>query len=101
MKYTKDEEFEEVMKRSRVFKKKHAKKVASILSGTACVLMVVLVVVISRFGGVGTDLTGESAYGSFMLPTQAGGYVLAAVISFIAGIFVAVVIQKRCNTNKE
>lgn len=31
---------------------------------------------------------GEADYGAFLLPSQAGGYVLAAVLAFVAGVLV-------------
>ena len=102
MRYTGDKAFEEVMKRSRVFKLRHIKKVASTLSGAASVLMVLIVMAISGFGNVGVGMSGEGAYGSFLLPTQAGGYVLAAVIAFDLGVFVTYFIHRfKSNREKE
>ena len=100
MKYTKDEEFAEVMKRSKVFKLRHIRKTASVLSASASLIMVALVMAISSFGGVGAGLNTESAYGSFLLPTESGGYVLAAVIAFSAGICATLCVQKSGKTRK-
>ena len=94
MKYTEDEAFEEVMKRGRVLKRKHAKKTAAMLSASASLVMVTLVLMIGSLGGAGTGVRGQSAYGSFLLSSEEGGYVLAAVVAFVIGVGVTLGIQK-------
>lgn len=94
MKYSKEEAFEEVLKRGRVLKRKHAQRAATLLSMSAGLVMAALIVVVGRFGGAGVDMPGQSAYGSFLLPNQAGGYVLAAVIAFAIGIAITLGIQR-------
>ena len=100
MKYTKDEAFEEVMKRGRNLKRRHAQKTAGLLSAAASVVMLALVVVIGRLGGAGAGMSAQSAYGSFLLSTQAGGYVLVAVLAFLAGVGAALLIAGK-NTRTE
>lgn len=94
MKYTEDEAFEEVLKRGRVLKRKHAKKTAALLSASASLVMVTLVLMIGSLGGAGAGIKGKSAYGSFLLPTEAGGYILVAFVAFVIGIGVTLGIQK-------
>ena len=94
MTYTKDEAFDEVVRRGRQLKIKKAKRTAAALSVMASGLTVALVVAIEWFGGAGTSVYGKSAYGSFLLPVESGGYVLAAVIAFAAGVLVTVEIQR-------
>ena len=93
MKYTNDEAFTEVIKRSRTLKIKHEKKVTTLLSVSASIAAVTMILTIGVFGGVAAGTFG-SAYGSFLLPTQAGGYVLAAVVAFAAGIGTTLGVQK-------
>ena len=94
MKYTKEEAFEEVMKRSRVLKRRNEKKKTALLSASASLVTVTLVLMIGVLGGAGAGISGQSAYGSFLLPTEAGGYILAAVVAFVIGIGVTLIIQK-------
>ncbi len=101
MKYTKDEAFDEVMRRSRVLKQKHARKTAALLSLSACAVMAAMLLVIGRFGRSGTGMSSQSAYGSFLLPTEAGGYILAAVIAFAVGVGVTLCIQKYRKSHKK
>ena len=94
MKYTKDEAFEEVMKRGRILKLKHERKVTTLMTMAASTVMMALVLVIGHFGGVGAGMEGRSAYGSFLLPTQAGGYILVALVAFLLGVAVTLGIKK-------
>lgn len=101
MKYTKEEAFEEILKRSKALKLKRAKKVTAALMASACVLTALLVLEIRRFCETATAFNVDSIYGSFMLPAQAGGYVLTAVIAFVLGMCVTVLIQKYRKNNDE
>ena len=94
MKYTKDEAFEEVLKRGRALKLKHERKVAAVMTAAASVVMMALVLVIGSLGGVGSGMEG-TAYGSFLLPTQAGGYVLVAMVAFLVGVAVTLGIKNH------
>ena len=88
MKYTdEDIAFEEVLKRGNQVKKKHEQRVMRVLSATTAVLAVALLGVISFYGGVGVERS-ETDYGSFFLPAEAGGYVIAALIAFVLGVVI-------------
>ena len=86
MKHTKEEAFAEAMKRGKQLKKQNAKKAVTLLSVSASCIMAALVIAIGWFGGAGYGMNGQSAYGSFLLSAEAGGYVLDATIAFIAGV---------------
>ena len=86
MKYTNEEAFEEIMRRGKILKRHRAQKTAGLLSAAASIVMLALIIVIGRVGGAGAGMSAQSAYGSFLLSTQAGGYVLAAVLAFLAGV---------------
>ena len=101
MKYTKEEAFEEILKRSKALKLKRAKKVTRALVTSAGILTASLVLEIRRFCETATAINKESIYGSFLLPVQAGGYVLTAVIAFVVGMIAAVLIQKFRKNNDE
>ena len=53
-----------------------------------------LVLTIGSLGDSVAGMESGSTYGSFLLPTQAGGYVLAAVVAFAVGVGVTLGIQR-------
>ena len=101
MKYTKEEAFEEVMRRGKILKRRNAKRSAGVLAASACFIMAALIMVIGRLGSVGGSMGGKSAYGAFLLPVEAGGYVLASVIAFAVGVGVTVWILKYRKNHEE
>ena len=97
MKYTKDEALEEILKRGRKIREKRNKQITGVLSTTTVVLTFILFVSISIF--TGNVVTGtHSVYGSFLLPTEVLGYVIVAVIAFVTGVIITVIVRKK---NKE
>ncbi|SDB52984.1 hypothetical protein [Butyrivibrio sp. INlla16] len=101
MKQTKEEAFAEVMKRGRNLKRQNAKGAATVISICASCIMAALVLAIGWFGGAGYNVNGQSAYGSFLLSHEAGGYVLVAAVAFVVGVGITVWILKyRKNREK-
>ncbi len=97
MKYTKDEALEEIIKRGRKIREKRNKQITGVLSTTTVILTFILFLSISIF--TGNVVTGtHSAYGSFLLPTEVLGYVIVAVIAFVMGVIITVIVRKK---NKE
>ena len=97
MKYTKDEALEEILKRGRKIREKRNKQITGVLSTTTVMLTFILFLSISIF--TGNVVTGtHSAYGSFLLPTEVLGYVIVAVIAFVMGVIITVIVRKK---NKE
>ena len=97
MKYTKDEALEEILKRGRKIREKRNKQITGVLSTTTVILTFILFLSISIF--TGNVVTGtHSAYGSFLLPTEVLGYVIVAVIAFVMGVIITVIVRKN---NKE
>jgi len=67
------------------------------LGSLSGVLLVCLVVVMQQLQSLHHEiLTGQST-GSSLLDESAGGYVLAAVIAFLAGVIITAVIYKKRN----
>lgn len=97
MKYTKDEALEEIIKRGRKIRDKRNKRITCALSTATVIATFILFLSISIF--TGNVVTGtHSAYGSFLLPTEVLGYVLVAVIAFVMGVIITVIVRKN---NKE
>ena len=102
MKYTKDEALEEILKRGRKIREKRNKQITGVLSTTTVMLTFILFLSISIFtGNVVTET--HSAYGSFLLPTEVLGYVIVAVIAFVMGVIITVIVRqyKRKENDKE
>ncbi len=97
MKYTKDEALNEILKRGRKIRKKRNKRITGALSTATVISTFILFLSISIF--TGNAVTGtNSAYGSFLLQTEVLGYVLVAVIAFVMGVIITVIVRKK---NKE
>lgn len=95
MNYTKDEAVSEILKRSRKIKRKREKlKIYLLLTG---ILLTSLATIGTGYlsAGSGGHEAGLTSYGSFLMPGSAGGYVLAAVVSFVVGVVVAILIFKQ------
>ena len=98
MKYTSEEGFEEILRRGKKIKEKKERQVTYALSAVTACLAVALLGVLSVFAGAGADGT-QTAYGSFLLPMEAGGYMLTAVIAFALGVLVTVTIRRYRKKN--
>ena len=74
----------------------------SAAAGLSAALFAVLLWLTGAFsGGSHGNLTGEAFTGASLLSENAGGYVLAAVLAFMAGVCLTVVIFRRRNKMKQ
>ena len=95
MKYTTEEALTEIMRRKNQIVLRRSRRSCQVLSGVSAVLMAFLLLVICMMpGSPGSAFTG-TVYGSFLLSAEAGGYVLAAVLAFILGVVITLLIQNR------
>ncbi len=104
MKYTSDQAVSEIMKRSKRIRQKRHQSMQAALFGASMVLFALLVTTIAGFSGYSSTGATESVYGSLMLPQQAGGYVLVAVLAFACGMILAVLLmyyRNHQNNRKE
>ena len=101
MKYSKDEAVSEIMKRSKKIKQRVRRTENAIISfcGVLCMVSVLGLGILSYKNG-GFDIE-STAYGSFLIPGVAGGYVLAAVIAFVLGVTVTLIILWRRHKNSK
>ena len=88
MKYTTDEALRETLRRADALRRRRSRRTMAALSAASALLIFALCgvgsLLIPRYGA---DLE-ESAYGAFLLPGEAGGYVLAGVAAFAVGVLV-------------
>ena len=59
-----------------------------------------LLAVFRQAAGAGGKWLSPSAYGSFLLSEAAGGYVLAGVIAFAAGVIAAVLVRRNAENKR-
>lgn len=94
MKYTEQEQLDEILFRGEKLRHRRDRNVMRGLSTSVVALFLALAACIGTLGGKGV-LESRTDYGSFLLSEETGGYVLTAVIAFIAGVVTAVLIQRH------
>ena len=94
MKYSQQEQLKEILNRSEKLRQRREKNVISALSTSVAVLFFALLGCIGTIGKAGVA-ESRTDYGAFLLSAETGGYVLAAVVAFVAGVITAVVIHRR------
>ena len=87
MKYSQQEQIEEILARGDALRKKRERRITGVLTASATALMVLLVIGIGAVGNM-TPAGTASSYGSFLLDAKAGGYVLVAVLAFALGVVI-------------
>ena len=93
MKYSVDEAFDEIKRRGERIRYRHEKTVGQGLSAAAFLVATALLGTIGVLGS--REVQGmQTVYGSFLLPAEAGGYVLAAILAFALGVALTLMIQK-------
>ena len=93
MKYTKQEAKEEIKRRGKRIRQAREKQVKSLLSAGTFLIAVLLFGTISLLTGMGAE-EKRSVYASFLLPAEAGIYVLVATLAFAIGVAITLIIQK-------
>ena len=92
MKYTTENALKEIKRRARLIRNRHERKITTALASTACLCLIALFAVIGELSG--SEISEmQTAYGSFILSAKAGGYILAAIIGFVLGISVTLMVK--------
>ena len=100
MKYTQQEQLEEIMARGKELRGKRERRITGILTATSTAFIALLVVCMGVTGHAG-HTGAATAYGSFLLTEEAGGYVLVAVLAFALGVIVTgLVLWRRLKIKK-
>ncbi len=95
MKYTMDSALSELQKRSSRIRRRRSKRVLYELSTAVFMLTLALITSLSMVIPDGASALTGSDYGAFLLPADAGGYVLVGVISFVAAVVITVIFLRR------
>lgn len=99
MQYTVDEALQETMRRAEALRRKRDRRVKHVLLGGTAVLACALFGFAYELVPHGFSL-GETAYGAFLLPSEAGGYILAGVAAFIIGVLVTMLCLRYSGRNR-
>ena len=104
MKYETNEALEMIFQRSKEIHARRERRVTGILSAATATLAVLLIGTVFLLKGQGIAEATASDFGAFLLPSEAGGYVLAGVIAFVLGIAIALITiryrGRKKNTDK-
>ena len=95
-----EKEFSEILRRGEALRRKKERHAVQILATASAALLILLVLGIHTFSHKGSQNEIQSVFGAFLLPAEAGGYVLAAVLAFFIGVAVTVACI-RYRTRKE
>lgn len=98
MKYTREDALKEIRRRADIIRQKRERRTTKILTTTAGFTLVALFAVISIFSGSAVSTT-PSAYGAFILSAEAGGFILAAVLGFVLGVVVTLIVKRTQKKN--
>lgn len=93
MKYTKEKALKEIQRRAKAIRQKQDRKITNILATTACISLTALFAVIGVFAG--SEITiAQTEYGALILSSEAGGFLLTAVVGFTLGVLVTIGVKR-------
>ena len=95
LKYTAEQTMEEILRRSSNIRKKSEKRRTGLLLLSNVLTCVLLVVAVVLFTGLNAAGGRVSSYGAFLLSPETGGYILVAVIAFLVGISLAILVLRK------
>ena len=96
MKYTTESALKEIERRAGIIRRNHERKVMNILTTAAGITLIALFAVIGEFSGAVISRT-PTEYGAFILSVETGGYVLTALLGFVLGVLVTLIVKKIKN----
>ena len=95
-----EERLTRMHERAAAIKRREEKSRLKILGSLSAGLMVCLVVAMQQLQNMHHEIYNGQSTGSSLLDDSAGGYVLAAVIAFFAGVAITAVIYRYRNRGK-
>ena len=96
MKYTTESALKEIERRAGIIRRNHERKVTNILTTVAGVTLIALFAVIGEFSGAVISKP-PTDYGAIILSVETGGYVLTALLGFVLGVLVTLIIKRLKN----
>lgn len=100
MRCSPEEAAREIEKRAALLRRRRERrKIAALFTLTSALLTALVFSVEAQNGGPAAVWTSGAGYGSILLAEGAGGYVLAGVIAFAAGVTVTMLCIRRRGKN--
>ena len=93
MKYSEQEQLNQILIRSEALRRRKDLHAMQGLAVSAASIFCMLAAFIGALGWTGSEET-RTVYGSFLLSAETGGYVLVAVLAFVAGVITTALIHK-------
>lgn len=97
MRYSTDAALKEVRARGARIRVRRERRVTAALSGASALLTVALFSCFLMLQPLSGSAADPVAFGAFLLPGEAGGYVLVGVVAFVIGVSVVIFISRRRN----
>lgn len=94
-----EERIERLHKRAKQLEARRERRFTALAVSFCLILFASLLGIIRQVAGQITDVTVNSVNsyaGASLLSSEAGGYVLVAVIAFMLGVVVTVLVRKHC-----
>ncbi len=89
-------------KRTEELSRRREKDILFLTAACSCILLVVLVPVTAALGGLTAEGPGSGFTAASLLGESAGGYILAALGAFMAGVIITVIcVKMRDRGNKK
>ncbi len=101
MKYSTDEALREVYKRSDRLIRKRERRIRNVMCALSVFLFTGMIAIIANLAGTPGAEGVQSVYGAFMLSSDAGAYVLVAIIAFMLGIAVTLATRGYRSDHKD
>ena len=101
MKYESNEALSMIFEKSKEIRARRERRRAVVLGAATSVLAVLLIATVILLKGQTVSEATESHLGAFLLPSEAGGYVIAGVLAFILGILVTTIVLRCSEKRKE
>ena len=93
MKYTTEDALKEINRRARVILEKRERRMTNILATAAGITLIALFAVIGEFSTVQIP-NAQSEYGAIILSTGTCAYALTAVLGFVLGVCVTLLVKR-------
>ncbi len=101
MRYTQESLLAEIMDRGRRIRRTQERMKTAVLSAATLFVAALLAGSYARFTESVVSENPQTRYGALLLPGAAGGFVLAAVIAFAAGVTVTLLCVRRRKKDAE
>ncbi|MBO6065703.1 MAG: hypothetical protein J6P36_04710 [Lachnospiraceae bacterium] len=95
-----EERIQRLHERAEQLRIRKERRITAIAGAMCLVLFAALLGIVRELSGEISDVAGNAFTGSSLLSSEAGAYILVAVIAFMLGVIVTVIIRKYISKNR-